>query len=81
MSLKAMPRSESACAGASCTVGEEAAIFAATDSGTVGTDVVNADLVSFTGVTLDVGNANAANAQLDIAAGKVWAVVFTVRMQ
>ncbi len=69
------------CAAATCNAAEEAAIFAAADSGTVGTDAVNGDVVSFTGVTLDVGNQNAANAQLDIAGGKVWAVVFTVKMQ
>ncbi len=60
---------------------EEATIFAAADSGTVGTDAVNGDVVSFAGVTLDVGNGNVANAQLDIAGGKVWAVSITGRTQ
>jgi hypothetical protein len=73
--------SVASCAAAACTAGEEAAIFAAADSGTVGSDAVDGDVVSFTGVTLDIGNQTAANAQLDIAGGKVWAVVFTIRMQ
>ncbi len=69
------------CGSSFCNAAEEAAIFAAAESGTVGTDAVNGDVVSFTGVTLDVGNQSAANAQLDLAGGKVWAVVFTVTMQ
>ncbi|MCP3994928.1 MAG: DUF11 domain-containing protein [bacterium] len=69
------------CAATACTGVEEAAIFAAADSGTSGTDAVDTDVVSFTGVTLDIGNQNTANAQLDIAGGKVWAAVFTVQMQ
>lgn len=73
--------SVAACAGATCTPGEEAAIFAAADGGTVGTDPVNGDVVSFTVVTLDVGNSSVANAQLNIPAGKVWAMVFAIRVQ
>ena len=69
------------CAAATCSVAEEAAIFTAADSGTVGTDPVDGDVVSFAGVTLDIGNQTAANAQLDIAGSSVWAVVFTIRMQ
>ena len=37
------------------TGGEEAAIFAAADSGTVGTDAVDGDVVSFAGATVDIG--------------------------
>lgn len=69
------------CGTTTCTGAEEAAIFAAADSATVGTDAVDGDVASFTGVTLDIGNQNAANAQLDIAGNRVWAVVFTFRMQ
>jgi hypothetical protein len=69
------------CALTDCTVAEEAAIFAATDSGTVGTDALDGDAVNFAGVTLDVGNENVANAQLDIAGSKVWAVIFSFRIQ
>ena len=69
------------CAAATCTAGEEAVIFDAADSGTVGSDAVDGDVVSFTGVTLDIGNQTAANAPLDIAEDKVWSVVFTVRIQ
>ena len=69
------------CAAATCSVAEEAAIFASADSGTVGTDAVDGDVVRFTGVTLDIGDQSAAHAQLDIAGSRVWAVVFTIRMQ
>ncbi len=69
------------CAAAACTVGEEAAIIAAADFGTAGSDALDGKVVRFAGVTLDVGNGNVAKAQLDIAAGKVWAVVLTIRMQ
>ena len=31
--------------------------------------------------TIDAGDQNAANAQLDIAANKVWALLFTVKIQ
>ncbi|MCP3981212.1 MAG: DUF11 domain-containing protein [bacterium] len=73
--------SVAACAGSPCSALEEAAIFAAADGGTVGTDAVNGDPVSFSGVTVSIGDETAANAQLDLAAGKVWALVFTVQMQ
>lgn len=69
-----------ACAGPTCTSAEEAAIYAAALAGTAGTDAVDGDPASVSGATLDVGNDAAANAQLDVAAGKLWAVVFTVRM-
>lgn len=69
------------CVDLVCTPAEEATIFASADAGTVGTDPVDADIVSFTGVTLNAGNQNAANAQLNITASNVWALVFTVRMQ
>ena len=60
---------------------EEAAIFAATDSGTVGTDALADDAVSFAGTTFDAGDQNVANTQLNLAAGKVWAVLLTVRLR
>ncbi len=69
------------CVALVCTPAEETAIFAAADAGTSGTDAVDGDVVSFSGVTLDIGNQNAANAQLDIAGSKVWAVVFSARIQ
>ena len=69
------------CASETCTSIEEAAIFAAVDSAQSRTDAVDTDAVSFAGVTLEAGNENAANAQLDIAGGRVWAVVLTVKMR
>ena len=69
------------CALSTCSAAEEDAIFAAADAGTVGTDLVDGDVTSFIGVIVDVGNQVAANGQLDIAGGSVWAVLFTVRMQ
>lgn len=69
------------CAVYACTAVEEAAILAAADGGTAGTDAEDGDVINFTGVTLDMGNRFAAGAQLDLAADSVWAVVFTVQMQ
>ncbi len=69
-----------ACASGTCTPGEEASILAATNVGTVGTDALDGDTVSRSGATIDVGNQNVANAPLNLAAGRVYAIEFTVRM-
>jgi len=69
------------CAAATCTPAEESAIFAAANAGAIATDAVDGDPVSFSGTTLNVGNnVIVGNAQLDIPAGKVWAVVLSVKM-
>ena len=70
-----------ACAGAICTLAEEAAILSATEAGTTATDAIDGDIASFGASTVNAGNQTVANAQLDIAAAKVWAIVLTVRMQ
>jgi uncharacterized repeat protein (TIGR01451 family) len=70
-----------ACALATCTGAEEAAIRTAAAAGTVGTDPVNADVVSSVGGTVDAGNGSVANAQLDVPADRVWALVFTAQVQ
>ncbi|MFQ5549064.1 MAG: hypothetical protein ACE5FV_12285 [Woeseia sp.] len=71
------------CAGAACTPAEEAAIYAAAAAAAAGTDLIDApDTVSFNGgTTVDAGNQNVANGQLDAAANAVLAVVFTVQVQ
>lgn len=69
------------CAATSCTGAEESAILAAALAGTAGTDAVDGDVVSAVGATVRAGNQVVGNLQLDIVAAKVWAVVFTVRMQ
>ena len=74
--------SVAACALAVCTALEEAAIFTAVDSGTGGTDTIDlVDVVSFNANIVDAGNQTQANAQLDILADRVWAVLITVQMQ
>jgi hypothetical protein len=70
-----------ACAAPVCTSAEEAAIFAAANAGPAGSDAVDADTVSFTGGVVRAGNQVVANTQLDIAGVKVYALVFTVRVQ
>ena len=70
-----------ACAAVTCTAAEEAAIFAAADSGTAGSDAVDGDVVSFAGTTLDAGDQTVANARLDVAANTVWSVVLSVTVQ
>jgi hypothetical protein len=69
------------CAAASCTAGEESSIFTAVNASAARTDAVDADVVSITGSTIDAGNANVANGQVNIAANRVWALLFTVQMQ
>ena len=72
-----------ACAAGDCTPAEEAAIFASADGQAPGTDPVDGDVVSYLGAstTIDAGNGNQANAQLDMLAGRVWAMVLTVRVR
>ncbi len=68
-----------ACALPTCTPAEEGAVFAAANSGTVGTDAPDGDVVSVAGATIDAGDGDAANLRLDVPAGRVWAMVFTFR--
>ncbi len=79
--------SPAVCPGGTC---DEAAIFAKVDdtpsvcgaSGSECTDVQDADLVSLSGATVHAGDrVETGNAQLDIPAGKVWALTFSVIMQ
>ena len=70
-----------ACTFTGCTGAEETAIFAAAAAGTPATDGIDGDAVNRSGATINLGNQNAANGQLNIAAIKVYAVVFTVRLR
>ena len=66
-------------AASGSTVG---AIYTAVNAGTPVTDAISDDVASAVGVTINVGNSVVlTNTQLDIAANKVWALLFTVRMQ
>jgi uncharacterized repeat protein (TIGR01451 family) len=68
--------------GATCDATEEAAIYAAAAAVLpTNSDGVDADTSSFAGVTVDAGNENVANGQLNAAANSVLAVVFTVQVQ
>lgn len=69
------------CPPGGCTPAQEAAIYSALTGGTPGTEAVDGDVVSFGGSTVRIGNQDAPNAQLDVPAGRVWAVLFRVRMQ
>ena len=73
--------SQPACPSGNCTPAEEAAIFAATDAGTAGTDAEDGDPVSRAATTIHVGDQSAANARLDLAGDRVWAVAISVRMR
>lgn len=67
------------CPGGVCA---EAAIFAAVEATSALSDAVGVgDVASYVAPTIGVGNQVQGNAQLDLAAGRVWAVVFTVTMQ
>ena len=70
----------SACAAAMCTGVEESALFTAANAGTAATDAIDGDVVSVVSSRIDLGNQVKANAQLNLAAGKVFAVIFSVRL-
>jgi uncharacterized repeat protein (TIGR01451 family) len=70
------------CALTACTQAEVDAIYAsAILPANARTDGVDADTASFAGVTVDAGNENVANGQIDVAANTVMALVFTVTVQ
>lgn len=69
------------CAAASCNAGEELTIFNDVDAVAASTDGVDGDGVSIAGAIIDAGNQNVGNAQLNIAADRVYALSFTVEMQ
>ena len=73
--------SASECAAATCTPAEEQTIFSAIEATPFLNDAVDGDVASFTaGTTIDAGDGNAANAQLNINGDSVWAILFSVEM-
>ena len=70
------------CAAATCIPAEELAIFTAVDAAALLTDAADADVASYTGgsLSVDTGDGNVANLQLDINANAVWAILFSVKM-
>ncbi len=70
------------CAAAVCTAGEELTIFTAVDGAAFLTDAADGDVGSYTGASssVDAGNQNVANLQMDINADAVWAILFSVKM-
>ena len=71
------------CAAGNCTALEEEAIFEAVVGQATGTDEIDADVVSYTAGSraIDAGDGAVGNAQLDVAANSVWALLFTVEVQ
>jgi len=69
-----------ACALAVCDVAEELAIFTAVNGAPVLTDALGDDVVSYAVPTIDAGNGNVGNLQLDIGANAVWSILFSVKM-
>ncbi len=70
------------CAAAVCTAAEEQTIFTAVDGAAFLSDAVDGDVASYTGASssVDAGDGNVANVQLDINADAVWAILFSVKM-
>ena len=67
------------CALTVCSAADESTIFLTADAGTSGTDVVSpADEVGVVGATLHVGDSIVANKTVNLAANRVWALVYTV---
>ena len=56
-------------------------IYAAVNGTAALTDTIDADVASISGSTIDVGNQYVGNGPLDIAANRIWALLFTVKMQ
>ncbi len=57
--------------------------FASVDAQAASTDAADGDEVSYDGgtLTIDAGDRNAGNAQLDVNAGSVLAILFSVKMR
>jgi hypothetical protein len=73
--------SVSECAATTCTPAEEQTIFSSIDATPFLTDAVDGDAASYTaGTTIDAGDGNVANAQLNINGDSVWAILFSVKM-
>ena len=68
------------CAAAICAAAEELAIFTAVNGAPVLTDALGDDVVSYATATINAGNRNVGNLQLDINANAVWAILFSVKM-
>jgi hypothetical protein len=70
------------CVAAICTALEEQAIFTAVRAAAFLSDAADGDVASYNGgsASVDAGNGNAANAQLNINADSVWAISFSVKM-
>ena len=70
------------CAVAICTVGEELAIFTAANGAAFLSDAADGDVASFTGAgpSVDAGDGNVTNAQLNINPDAVWALLFSVKL-
>ena len=68
------------CVAAICDTAEELAIFTAVNGASVLTDALGDDVVSYAAATIDAGNGNVGNLQLDINANTVWAILFSVKM-
>ncbi len=77
-----MDNSVAECALTVCTAAEELAIFTSVDGAAFLSDAVDGDVASYTGACscVDAGNSNVGNAQLDINADMVWAILFSVKM-
>jgi hypothetical protein len=66
----------------SAAVGTSVQTIYATVNGTAAlSDTIDADVASITGSTIDVGDRFVGNGTLDILANRIWALLFTVRMQ
>jgi len=68
------------CALTVCTAAEELVIFTAVNAAVPLSDAADGDVASYTGASIDAGDGNVANLQLDINADRVWAILFSVKM-
>lgn len=70
------------CAVGVCTVAEELAIFSAVNGAAFLSDAADGDVASFTGAgsSVDAGDGNVVNAQLNINPDAVWALLYSVKI-
>lgn len=70
------------CAAQICTPAEEQAIFTSVTASAFLSDAADGDVASYDGAgpSIEAGDGNVANAQLNIAANAVWTITFSVKM-
>lgn len=73
--------SPGSCSTGTCSPAEEAAIYSSALAGTSVSDAVDGDAAAVVGTTVQLGKENAGNAQVDLAASRVFALTFRAQVR